>query len=138
MKFATISRAHRSTDYSARWPGSRAIGSSSSISEGTGSPTGASSPWSRVFTRNRLVRHDGPLSVLRGFARDDLLGSTRKIAGFDWTVRSYTGFQLALVGRRPQSLVDPRIEASPSTAGQGRPDAIEPAVSTRHRAWPNR
>ena len=23
--------------------------------------------WSRVFTRNRLVRYDGPLSVLRGF-----------------------------------------------------------------------
>jgi ubiquinone/menaquinone biosynthesis C-methylase UbiE len=60
--------------------------------------------WSQVFTRNRLVRHDGPLSVLRGFTREDLLDSTSNIAGFDWTVRSYAGFQLALVGRRPKSL----------------------------------
>lgn len=56
--------------------------------------------WSHTFTRNRLVRHDGPLSVLRGFTREELMASTIIIAGFDWTVRSYAGFQLSLVGRR--------------------------------------
>jgi SAM-dependent methyltransferase len=56
--------------------------------------------WSRVFTRNRLVRHDGPLSVLRGFTSDELRASSTKLGEFDWAVRSYMGFQLALVGRR--------------------------------------
>jgi ubiquinone/menaquinone biosynthesis C-methylase UbiE len=56
--------------------------------------------WSFLFTRNRLVRHDGPLSVLRGFTREELLESIVSLAGFDWTVRSYSGFQLALIGRR--------------------------------------
>ena len=56
--------------------------------------------WSRVFTTNRLVRYDGPLSVLRGFTRDELLAEAAPIAGFVWEVRPYLGFQLALVGRR--------------------------------------
>ena len=56
--------------------------------------------WSFVFTRNRLVRHDGPLSVLRGFTREELVSLAARITEFDWTVRSYAGFQLALVGRR--------------------------------------
>lgn len=56
--------------------------------------------WSRVFTSNRLVRHDGPLSVLRGFTRDELLDAATAAPGFTWQVRPYLGFQLALVGRR--------------------------------------
>jgi ubiquinone/menaquinone biosynthesis C-methylase UbiE len=56
--------------------------------------------WSRVFTRNRLVRHDGPLSVLRGFTRAELLALAAPLNDFQWTVRGYPGFQLALVGRR--------------------------------------
>jgi hypothetical protein len=56
--------------------------------------------WSLVFTRNRLVRHDGPLSVLRGFTSAELLASTARLGDFEWTVRPYLGFQLALVGRR--------------------------------------
>jgi len=56
--------------------------------------------WSRVFTSNRLVRHDGPLSVLRGFTADELIAATAPISGYNWEVRSYLGFQLALVGRR--------------------------------------
>ncbi len=59
--------------------------------------------WSRVFTRNRLVRHDGPLSVLRGFTDGELLDSSRGLAAFDWTVRRYAGFQLALIGSRVRS-----------------------------------
>lgn len=56
--------------------------------------------WSRVFTRNRLVRYDGPLSVLRGFTRQELATLAAPLSRFSWTVRSYPGFQLALVGRR--------------------------------------
>ena len=56
--------------------------------------------WSRVFTRNRLVRYDGPLSVLRGFTRGELADLARPFSGFSWEVRAYAGFQLALVGRR--------------------------------------
>ena len=59
--------------------------------------------WSRVFTRNRLVRHDGPLSVLRGFTASELHDASRGVEEFDWTVRPYAGFQLALVGRRIES-----------------------------------
>jgi ubiquinone/menaquinone biosynthesis C-methylase UbiE len=56
--------------------------------------------WSRLRTRNRLVRADGPLSVLRGFTAAELTAATAALPGFTWSVRSYIGFQLALVGRR--------------------------------------
>lgn len=56
--------------------------------------------WSRVFTRNRLVRHDGPLSVLRGFIEPELWDLSRPQSDFSWSVRRYAGFQLALVGTR--------------------------------------
>ena len=56
--------------------------------------------WSLAFTRNRLVRHDGPLSVLRGFTSAELAGLALGVPGFDWTLRHYAGFQLALVGVR--------------------------------------
>jgi ubiquinone/menaquinone biosynthesis C-methylase UbiE len=56
--------------------------------------------WSRLFTRSRLVRYDGPLSVLRGFTRQELADLGAPVPGFSWTVRSYAGFQLALIGRR--------------------------------------
>lgn len=56
--------------------------------------------WSRAFTSNRLVRHDGPLSVLRGFTPGELAALGTAVPAFQWTVRRYAGFQLALVGRR--------------------------------------
>jgi hypothetical protein len=58
--------------------------------------------WSRLFTRNRLVRHDGPLSVLRGFIREELTALSKHFPSFSWTIQS-SGFQLALVGRREVS-----------------------------------
>ena len=48
----------------------------------------------------RLVRFDGPLSVLRGFTVGELAELARPLPDFAWTVRSYAGFQLVLVGRR--------------------------------------
>ncbi len=58
--------------------------------------------WSRVFTRNRLVRYDGPLSVLRGFLPEELETHAGKVRDSSWTwaVRRHPWFQLALVGRR--------------------------------------
>lgn len=56
--------------------------------------------WSLAMTRNRLVRHDGPVSVLRGFTPDELSLLAAGSPAFSWEIRSYAGFQLALVGRR--------------------------------------
>ena len=56
--------------------------------------------WSQVFTTNRLVRYDGPLSVLRGFTRDELLREASAIPDYAWGVRGSLGFQLTLIGRR--------------------------------------
>lgn len=60
--------------------------------------------WSRVFTTNRLVRFDGPLSVLRGFTAEELRGIGESIDGFRWDVRRYPGFQIALIGRRREGV----------------------------------
>jgi len=59
--------------------------------------------WSRVFTSNRLVRYDGPLSVLRGFTAREFADLAAPLHAFAWTVRPYLGFQLALIGRRLKS-----------------------------------
>lgn len=56
--------------------------------------------WSRIFTRNRLVRYDGPLSVLRGFTPGELAALVAEQTDFAWEIRRHRGFQLALVGRR--------------------------------------
>ncbi|WP_169973632.1 methyltransferase domain-containing protein [Tautonia rosea] len=56
--------------------------------------------WSRVFTRNRLVRFDGPLSVLRGFTDHELTELAATIDGFQWSVRRNLGFQISLIGKR--------------------------------------
>lgn len=56
--------------------------------------------WSRVGTRNRLVRYDGPVSVLRGFTDKELVELARPLNDFHWTVRRYMPYQLALVGQR--------------------------------------
>ena len=56
--------------------------------------------WSRLFAPNRLVRHDGALSVLRGFTAEELREAASSIGGYRWEVRRHAGFQLALIGRR--------------------------------------
>jgi SAM-dependent methyltransferase len=59
--------------------------------------------WSRLFTRSRLVRHDGPLSVLRGFTPGELSELARAVEPsaphISWSIRCYHGFQLALAGK---------------------------------------
>jgi ubiquinone/menaquinone biosynthesis C-methylase UbiE len=56
--------------------------------------------WSRLFTRNRLVRHDGPLSVLRGFTTGELRSLVAPLDAFHWQVQRRWPFQLVVVGRR--------------------------------------
>jgi SAM-dependent methyltransferase len=64
--------------------------------------------WSRLFTRSRLVRHDGPVSVLRGFLPEELMALSDSAAHraaasgppWSWEIRAHAGFQLALIGRR--------------------------------------
>jgi ubiquinone/menaquinone biosynthesis C-methylase UbiE len=56
--------------------------------------------WSRVFTRSHLVRHDGPLSVLRGFTPDELRAAVAGLDAFEWSVRVVPPFQLVLTGVR--------------------------------------
>jgi ubiquinone/menaquinone biosynthesis C-methylase UbiE len=63
--------------------------------------------WTRLRTRNRLVRFDGPLSVLRGFTAAELLDLTTTLNDFEWTVRPAAGFQLVLVGRRRDEVLAP-------------------------------
>ncbi len=60
--------------------------------------------WSRLFTRNRLVRNDGPLSVLRGFSPEELTNASARFSNFKWSVRASLGFQLLLVGQRVDHL----------------------------------
>ena len=72
--------------------------------------------WSRLWTRNRLVRADGPLSVLRGFTAAELMAATAALPGFAWSVRSYAGFQLALVGRRRDAMRTAYPNAPPRAA----------------------
>ena len=61
--------------------------------------------WSRLFAPSRLVRHDGALSVLRGFTAAELRAAAPPAAEYRWEVRRHPGFQLALIGRR---LEDPK------------------------------
>ncbi len=61
--------------------------------------------WSRGMTGNRLVRYDGPLSVLRGFTEGELLRVAEAIGtdvesgrGIHWSVQRRFPFQLLLEG----------------------------------------
>ncbi len=55
---------------------------------------------SRVFLRGRVVRHDGELSVRRGFRPAELWELARRFPEFRWTVRRRFAFRLCMVGRR--------------------------------------
>lgn len=52
-----------------------------------------------VWRRNRLTRHDGPLSVLRAFTREELAGLGQAAGLRRPQVRRYTPWRLVLEGR---------------------------------------
>jgi SAM-dependent methyltransferase len=56
----------------------------------------------RLLGRNRLARHDGPLSVLRSFTLDEfrLMAQAAGLEGVE--VRTHPPFRVALVGRVPR------------------------------------
>jgi SAM-dependent methyltransferase len=67
----------------------------------------AASIWglTRAFVANRLVRADGPLSVLKSFVPGELLAighavSLSEHSGFRWTIRLGFPYRMALVGVR--------------------------------------
>src|SRR2546428_4367410 len=74
----------------------------------------------RLFTRNRLARHDGPLSVLRSFTTDEfrVMMTQAGLSGVE--VRKHPMFRVALV-RWPAN-----VASKPSTPR--RPDAPPPPV----------
>ena len=67
----------------------------------------AASIWAltRAFVENRLVRADGPLSVLKSFVPEELLAIGHAVGlsdqpGFRWTIRRGFPYRMALVGVR--------------------------------------
>lgn len=75
----------------------------------------------RVFTRNRLARHDGPLSVLRSFTVDEVRAMVAQAGLSGIEVRRHPLFRIALV-RWP---TDAPCE-SPTAPQRGRPTAVVP------------
>jgi ubiquinone/menaquinone biosynthesis C-methylase UbiE len=58
---------------------------------------------SRVATRNRLTRHDMPLSVLRAYTPDELRALLRKAGIRDASLTTHPLFRMAAVSRRPSA-----------------------------------
>ena len=56
---------------------------------------------SRVATRNRLTRHDMPLSVLRAYTPDELRALLRQAGIHDASVTTHPLFRMAAVHRQP-------------------------------------
>ena len=66
----------------------------------------AGSIWvlSRLMSRNRLIRHDGPLSVLKAFRPDEMLSLAHAAGaaghGFRWRLVRTFPYRMTLVGAR--------------------------------------
>ena len=58
---------------------------------------------SRVATRNRLTRHDMPLSVLRAYTPDELRALLRQAGIQDASVTTHPLFRMAAVRRKPSA-----------------------------------
>ncbi|MGH7571745.1 MAG: methyltransferase domain-containing protein [Gemmatimonadota bacterium] len=69
----------------------------------------AGSIWvlARLFSQNRLIRHDGPLSVLKAFRPEELLRLARaagpSATGFRWRMDRTFPYRMALIGARTGS-----------------------------------
>ncbi|HYL79653.1 MAG TPA: methyltransferase domain-containing protein [Candidatus Acidoferrum sp.] len=53
-----------------------------------------------LFSRSRLIRHDGPLSIRRGFLAGELMTMAREAGWRRATVSRHIFFRLVLVGRK--------------------------------------
>ncbi len=78
----------------------------------------AGSIWTltRLVSRNRLIRHDGPLSVLKAFRPPELLSLARAggpaAAGFRWRLFRTFPYRMALVGARIDAALTQEAVAS--------------------------
>lgn len=86
----------------------------------------AASIWAltRALVSNRLVRADGPLSVLKSFLPDELLGIAHAVgisehSSFRWTIRRGFPYRMALVGVRLRGSGD-GTEAKPEESVEAR------------------
>jgi hypothetical protein len=80
----------------------------------------AASIWalSRALVSNRLVRDDGPLSVLKSFVPGELLGIAHAVGltghpSWRWTIRRGFPYRMALVGVRMRETAGARDRAEP-------------------------
>jgi len=55
---------------------------------------------SRLTTRNRLTRHDAPLSIRRAYTRDELIGLLGNAGIRDSTVQTHAWFRMAAIVRK--------------------------------------
>ena len=74
---------------------------------------------SRVATRNRLTRHDMPLSVLRAYTPDELRALLRQAGIPDATVTTHPLFRMAAVHRQGSAPDVPELDADAIVVGGG-------------------
>jgi SAM-dependent methyltransferase len=67
-----------------------------------------------LVSRNRLIRHDGPVSVRRGFLAGELLALAREAGWVHARASRHAFFRLALVGEKPTEK-QPPINANKHT-----------------------
>ena len=65
----------------------------------------------RLVSRNRIIHHDGPVSVRRGFLARELLALTREAAWVQARVSRRAFFRLALIGEKPTDQ-QPQMDAN--------------------------
>lgn len=59
--------------------------------------------WSRLFVRGHMIRHDGAVSVRRGFRPSELARLARRHPELDWEVRRHLPYRVCLTGRRREA-----------------------------------
>jgi 2-polyprenyl-3-methyl-5-hydroxy-6-metoxy-1,4-benzoquinol methylase len=62
----------------------------------------------RLVSRSRVIHHDGPVSVRRGFLPEELLALAREAGWAQARVSRHPFFRLALIGEKRQPQVDVR------------------------------
>ncbi|HSC70352.1 MAG TPA: methyltransferase domain-containing protein, partial [Candidatus Methylomirabilis sp.] len=70
----------------------------------------------RLVSRSRMIHHDGPLSIRRGFLGTELLALAREAGWVQARVSHHPFFRLALVGEKPR-----QEEAQTPSASAGYP-----------------
>ncbi len=60
----------------------------------------------RLVSRNRIIHHDGPVSVRRGFLATELLALAREVGWAQARVSRHPFFRLALIGEKTQPQMD--------------------------------